>query len=139
MYNKMDINKIFNLFEGINKDIPDDDNTLLVDFSEHPLYWIGGFNKLINNYIYFNKYLVDKSIDKDRLEISNILLYNRAWEYIKRLDTNNSLHLDCLKVKSNEFLDIALDSTIKFFEKYEEYEKCAFLKNIQEKVKDFLI
>jgi hypothetical protein len=135
----MDINKIFNLFEGINKDIPDDDNTLLVDFSEHPLYWIGGFNKLINNYIYFNKYLVDKSIDKDRLEISNILLYNRAWEYIKRLDTNNSLHLDCLKVKSNEFLDIALDSTIKFFEKYEEYEKCAFLKNIQEKVKDFLI
>jgi len=140
MYNKMDINKIFNLFEGINKDIPDeDDNTLLVDFSEHPLYWIGGFNKLINNYIYFNKYLVDKSIDKDRLEISNILLYNRAWEYIKRLDTNNSLHLDCLKVKSNESLDIALDSTIKFFEKYEEYEKCAFLKNIQEKVKDFLI
>lgn len=136
----MDINKIFNLFEGNPNKDPVDDISLLVDFSDHPLYWIGGFNKLINNYIYFSQYLIEKpNIDKDKLEISDILLYNKAWEYIKKLNINNSIHLDCLKVKSSESLYNTLEAALKFFEKYEEYEKCAFLKQIQEKVKGFLI
>lgn len=137
----MDINKIFNLFDegNFSKDATDD-VSLLIDFSEHPLYWIGGFGKLVNNYIYFSQHLIEKpNIDKDKLEISDILLYNKAWEYIRKLNVNNLIHLDCLKVKSNESLYNALEATLKFFEKYEEYEKCAFLKQIQEKVKDFLI
>jgi hypothetical protein len=45
----MDLNKIFSMFNDDNSKDTDEVN-LLVDFSDHPLYWIGGFNKIINNY-----------------------------------------------------------------------------------------
>ena len=48
----MDLNKIFDSFNQSNKD---DDNNLLVDFSDHPLFWIGGFNKLITNHLFIKK------------------------------------------------------------------------------------
>ena len=51
--NIMDLNKIFDSFDQSNKD---DDNNLLIDFSDHPLFWIGGFNKLIANHLFFKKY-----------------------------------------------------------------------------------
>lgn len=122
-----------------------DEVSLLVDFSEHPLYWIGGFNKIINNYIFFTQYIVRNfnnvppELSKDEIDIVGItLLFNRSWEYIKKLNLDNPFHVDCLKIKSTESLDNSLNAAIIFFEKVEEYEKCAFLKKIQDKVKDFL-
>lgn len=49
----MDINNIFNLFNN-SQDDEFDDTSLLIDFSDHPLFWIGGFNKLIGNHIFSN-------------------------------------------------------------------------------------
>ena len=42
----MNLDRIFNSFDNENYN-SDDESSLLVDFSEHPLYWIGGFNKII--------------------------------------------------------------------------------------------
>jgi hypothetical protein len=141
----MDLNKIFSMFDdGDSKDT--DEVSLLVDFSDHPLYWISGFNKIINNYVFFTQYIIKNfnniSPELNQEEIDTIgvtLLFNRSWEYIKRLNLDNPFHIDCLKIKSSESLNDSLEAAILFFEKIEEYEKCAFLKNIQDKVKDFLI
>ena len=141
----MDLNKIFSMFdEGDSKDT--DEVSLLVDFSDHPLYWISGFNKIINNYVFFTQYIaknfnnISPELNQEEIDTIGVtLLFNRSWEYIKRLNLDNPFHIDCLKIKSTESLNDSLEAAILFFEKIEEYEKCAFLKNIQDKVKDFLI
>jgi hypothetical protein len=141
----MDLNKIFSMFDdGDSKDT--DEVSLLVDFSDHPLYWISGFNKIINNYVFFTQYIaknfnnISPELNQEEIDTIGVtLLFNRSWEYIKRLNLDNPFHIDCLKIKSTESLNDSLEAAILFFEKIEEYEKCAFLKNIQDKVKDFLI
>jgi hypothetical protein len=141
----MDLNKIFGMFDdGDSKDT--DEVSLLVDFSDHPLYWISGFNKIINNYVFFTQYIaknfnnISPELNQEEIDTIGVtLLFNRSWEYIKRLNLDNPFHVDCLKIKSSESLNDSLEAAILFFEKIEEYEKCAFLKNIQDKVKDFLI
>lgn len=141
----MDINSIFNLFSEDQFDNNNDETSLLVDFSEHPLFWIGGFNKIINNHLFFKKYTVKtfKNLSPD-LNIDEIekagehLMYEKAWEYIKDINLQNTFHVECLGSKaSSEFVE-NLDIAILFYEEYEEYEKCALLKNIQDKVKSFL-
>ena len=138
----MDINKLFSSFEDNNN--INDDISLLVDFSEHPLYWISGFVKVINNHTFFTKLNVknfskiDPSIKIDELEkISDTLLYDKAWSYIKNIKLDSPLHLESLKTKADDKLISSLVETIKYFESTEEYEKCAFLKKIEDKVREF--
>lgn len=141
----MDFNKIFDVFDQNDDQKETDDVSLLVDFSEHPLYWIGGFNKLITNHLFFKKYTakmfknMSPDGDIETLErAGEYLMFNRAWEYIKDLNVYNSFHMECLKTKSDDVLYNSLEAAIRFFEDLEEYEKCALLKEIQDKVKEFL-
>jgi len=141
----MDFNKIFDVFDQNDDQKETDDVSLLVDFSEHPLYWIGGFNKLIANHLFFKKYTakmfknMSPDSDIETLErAGEYLMFNRAWEYIKDLNVYNSFHIECLKTKSDDALYNSLEAAIRFFEDLEEYEKCALLKEIQDKVKEFL-
>ena len=65
-------------------------------------------------------------------------MFRKAWDYIKNIDLNKALHIDVIKSKSNvEFIE-HLVLTINFYEVLEEYEKCAHLKTIQNKVEEFL-
>jgi len=140
----INLNNIFDSFEeSDSKDT--DEVSLLVDFSEHPLFWIGGFNKVIHNHVFFTQYTaktfknVSPELDLEDLEkVSEHLMYTKAWEYIKDLDTNNPFHVECIKMKASNELFNSLVSAIKHFEPLEEYEKCARLKNIEVKVKEFL-
>jgi hypothetical protein len=139
----MDFNKIFDAFNQPDKE--EDDVNLLVDFSDHPLFWIGGFHKLIANHLFFKKYTAKMfknmapDSDLDTLErAGEYLMFNRAWEYIKDLNVYNSFHMECLKTKSDEALYESLEVTLRYFEDLEEYEKCMLLKEIQDKVKEFL-
>ena len=141
----MDFNKIFDVFDQNDDQKETDDVSLLVDFSEHPLYWIGGFNKLIANHLFFKKYTakmfknMSPDGDIETLErAGEYLMFNRAWDYIKDLNVYNSFHMECLKTKSDDVLYNSLEAAIRFFEDLEEYEKCALLKEIQDKVKEFL-
>jgi len=140
----MDINKIFNIF-STTIEPEDEDNSLLVDFSSHPLYWIGGFNKILNNQDFFKSYTehifntLASELDLDEVErAGKFLMFEKAWGYIKNLNTENHFHLECIKEKSNNKFLENLITTIEFFEKEEEYEKCSILHNISEKVKEFL-
>jgi hypothetical protein len=140
----MNINYIFNLFsENCNSD---DETSLLVDFSEHPLFWIGGFNKLIKNHLFFKEYTVKmfKNISPE-LEINEVekageyLMFEKAWGYLKNFNLDNSFHVECIKDKASKEFSDNLGLAMVFFEEVEEYEKCALLKKINDKVKEFLI
>jgi hypothetical protein len=138
----MNINSIFNLFNNENND---DEASLLVDFSEHPLFWISGFNKVINNHIFFKQYTVktfqniSPDINIEELEkAGEDLMFRKAWNYIKNFDLDKPFHIECLKLKANDIMVQNLQIAIQFFELLEEYEKCALLKNIEDKIKEFL-
>jgi hypothetical protein len=49
----MNIDKIFNMFEPEVKPAPED--IVLVDFKDHPYYWVGMFKKIMLNYNLFSK------------------------------------------------------------------------------------
>ena len=140
----IDFNKIFDTFDNSDTNKENDDVSLLIDFSTHPLYWIGYFNKVVSNYIYFTQYMAKnfKKIAPDiKLEdtekLGEIILYNRAWDYIKNINLANPFHVECIKLKASNTLLESLESSIYFFEQLEEYEKCILLKGIQDKVKEF--
>jgi hypothetical protein len=139
---KMNINSIFNLF---NEQSQDDETSLLIDFSEHPFYWIGGFNKIIANHSYFKQHAVkmfknvSPSLDEDEVEqAGNHIMFEKAWGYIKDIKLDNQFHIGCLREKSSYIFCKNLEYAVQHFEQFEEYEKCALLKGIELKVKESL-
>jgi len=144
----IDLNDIFNTFNNLedsNSDKETDELSLLIDFSDHPLFWIGGFVKTINNHIFFKQFAI-KNFNKiapelDLVEVEKAgesIMFIKGWNYIKSININNHFHMDCIKVKASQSLMNALNESIIYFESLEDYDKCAFLDNIRVKVKDFL-
>jgi len=140
----MNIKNIFDAFNSENFQ-NDDETSLLIDFSEHPLFWISGFNKIIDNHLFFTQYTVktfkniSPDVNIDELEkAGEVLMFRKAWDYIKSIDLNKNFHVECLKNKASRDFVYNLQISIQFFELHEEYEKCALLKNIETTIKGFL-
>lgn len=146
----MDINKIFGAFNSDKEDdgieFPTPNFVKEMINENHPRYYIGMFSKLINNHLSYQKGLIemfkvaDPSLDiKDVESAGENLLYSKAWNYIKKFDIKDKYSQEILIDISNKpillkNLKNALSLSISYFEKSEEYEKCAFLK----KLLDFL-
>ena len=144
----MDLNKIFGLFSDEEPKSLKEKSQLIddiLDFEEHPLFWVGMFKKLIQNHKLFNKEIIgffsilDQELDIDDVEqAGEFVVYTKAFSWIGKIDINNKLHQDSiLKFSDDAFLSY-LKISILYFEKFEEYEKCAHLKNIQNIVEEFL-
>ena len=144
----MDLNKIFGLFSDEEPKSLKEKSQLIddiLDIKEHPLFWVGMFKKLIQNHKLFNKEIIgffsilDQELDIDDVEqAGEFVVYNKAFSWIDKIDINNKLHQNSiLKFSDDTFLSY-LKSSILYFEKFEEYEKCAHLKNIQNIVEKFL-
>ena len=118
------------------------DDIVFIDFKETPIYWIGMFKKLIQNNSNFTKQAIDffLKID-DEVEIDDLkeegnrITYERAFFYISKIDITNPLHIDSLKITMDSKLEKYINSSILFFQEYEEYEKCAHLKKILDRIK----
>lgn len=140
----VDINNIFELFsEGDDLD-GGNNSTTYIDFKETPIYWVGMFKKIILNHNNFNKKVIkffkqaNEELDlNDVKEAGEFVVYNRAWSYIQNVDIHTDLHIKSLEKYTDEYLDVALKLSIHFFEQQEEYEKCALLKSILDKVEEF--
>lgn len=134
----MDVDKLFALFDHKNGDKPlsENDNTI-IELYETPLFWISMFEKLIQNNNVFNHQLElmfkhDEHYDPGLLiEAGDIIVYSRAYSFIEMLDLDNDDHRNALLIKFKQsYLVNNLTSAMNFFIKYEEYEKCAVIKEI---------
>jgi hypothetical protein len=134
----MDVDKLFALFDHKNGDKPLSENdNAIIELYETPLFWISMFEKLIQNNNVFNHQLElmfkhDEHYDPGLLiEAGDIIVYSRAYSFIEMLDLNNDDHRNALLIKFKQsYLVNNLTSAMNFFIKYEEYEKCAVIKEI---------
>jgi hypothetical protein len=140
---KINIDNIFDLFSSDN-DWGKGSNTIYIDFTNTPIYWIGMYKKMVLYHDNFNKKVIEffrevnKELDSDDVkEAGEFIVYEKAWDYIRNIDINNDEHIDVIKKYCDEYLDVSLKLGISFFEQYEEYEKCAFLKQILNKSQEF--
>lgn len=139
----INIDNIFELF-STNEDLDGNNTVVHIDFTKTPIYWIGMYKKLILNHINFNKKVLkffkesNQELDiEDMKDAGEFVVYHRAWHYIQNVDIDNKEHVIAIEKYTDEYLDTALKLGISFFEQHEEYEKCALLKKILDKSKDF--
>jgi hypothetical protein len=139
----IDKDKIFKLFvdgKEINGGKTEEE---IKDFMNGPYAKIGMFVKLIQNHEIFHKKLEkflkqeqpDYNVESTK-EASEFTVYYRAWSYIKQIDINNSDHINAIINFDPKVFYKILKSAVKFFENYEEYEKCAHIYKIKELVKE---
>ena len=131
----MNINKIFSLFKSPEEP---EETISQIDLSESPLVWIGMFKRLVTNYETFAKQLIkflgDANPDLDVAEVeraSSYMVYDKAYNNLAKLDLTNTIHLDSLQLHSDETFKFVLNKALIYFESVEEYEKCLFLKQVQ--------
>ena len=135
----MDLNKIFGEFK---KGVGTEDRQYNMGIlNDNPIVLIGMFKKIIVNNVFFNKkigklfnYQEVSFTKQDLAKASEFIVYHRAWYYISNIDLSCEMDLDAIKALADEDFKFALEEIIQFFENIEEYERCAFLKQIHEKV-----
>lgn len=124
--------KIFLLF--------DDDSLVLEENELNSIYMrLGMFNKIIENssIIFFQVKAISNSIKNTEwnfnkaIEITNNIIFNKAFFYIKDFNIEDDKHIDALKCFNYNKVLLNLNKSIQFFENKEEYEKCAFLLRIK--------
>jgi hypothetical protein len=132
----MNINKIFSLFKS-----PEEPEEAIsqIDLSESPVIWIGMFKRLITNYETFAKQLIkflgEANPDLDVAEVERVsgyMVYDKAYNHLFKLDITNQTHLDCINLYSDDIFRKTLNAALIYFEGVEEYERCIFLKQIQD-------
>ena len=140
----MDLNKIFKLFGSSDKEEESKEVIEQIDLSESPVIWIGMFKRMIINYETFAKQLIqffkssEPSLDVEEIErVSSYMVYDKAYNHLVKLDLTNKTHLDSLQLYSDETFSFTLDKALIYFESVEEYEKCLFLKQIQDLINSF--
>ena len=72
-------------------------------------------------------------VDVDKA--GEFIVFNRAWEYIQKVDPDNLVAQEALFRFSDIHLKVALELSINYFQEHEEYEKCSHLKKNLEFVK----
>jgi len=144
----VDVNKIFGLFDGEEKNSSlkkDKSEDVTFDLKEHPLFWVGMFKKLIHNHKTFNKKIMgffskmDEELDLyDVEQAGEFVVYNRAWFWISKINTQDRICQEAILHYADDYLLTYVRFAISYFEDFEEYEKCAHLKKIQNILEELL-
>lgn len=133
---KLDFENIFNLF---GSDDVSNNTTTYVDLTDTPIYWLGMHKKLVLNHINFRKkalrLLKNSNMELDYNEVSRageMIAYNRAWFYIKKINIANEDHVEVIVTQGDDQLETSLELAIQHFQspEREEYEKCFHLHEI---------
>lgn len=142
----MNIDDLFKLFSDEDRELSKDKLPVL-DFTEHPVYWVGMFTKIIRNhngfdsYIkqVFNKLTPELEVELGKMEeLGDWVTFNRAWYYIEKLDLTSEFHYEYLISSGTKDTLLALEITIAHFERFEEYEKCSHLHKIKKELQEFI-
>ena len=76
---------------------------------------------------------------KDIDEAGDFMMYNRAWYWISECSTRKKEWKLALQNNSSDEFIRCLEIVLRYFERMEDFEKCAFLKKIQDFVKKSLL
>jgi hypothetical protein len=141
----MDANKIFDLFSDKDDKNKDKVESELANFKNSPYYKLGIFKKLIMNGTVFKSNVIkffsksDEEFDLKDIDLAGeFIMYNRAWFWISQADISSKDWLEDIGNISDDDFHVAIKLTIHYFEEHEEYEKCAFLKKLQDIVEKYL-
>jgi hypothetical protein len=142
------INKIFDLFSQESEGDSEEEKKqeqILVDFRNHPVYSVLMFKKMILNHIHNRKMIIvlmkqsDPKLNEENiLKMGDSICFNKALDYLASLDLNNELVNKSFKEQADKDLLFTVNKAIEYFENLENYEQCAFLKQVQNKVKENL-
>lgn len=143
----MNLGGIFALF-GFSDDNKEDKKLKkeLEVFKETPHFKIGMFIKMVSQGTSFKKQVLNffssaqadidlKGID----EAGDLMMYVRAWYWISECNIRKKEWKLALQNNTSEDFINCLEIVLRYFEKMEEYEKCAFLKKIQDFVRKSLL
>ena len=150
----MDLDNVFGLF-GHNRNDIDPKKEMearkeLDLLKDTPKFKVGMFTKMIFNGINFRKQVVKfftsssaEIIGKDGLEeVGDYMMYTRAYFWIQDCNLKKEEWRNAVEYYSGDFghieLITCLKLAIKHFEELEEFERCAFLKNIQDYTENYL-
>jgi len=143
----MNLGGIFSLF-GFS-DSNEEDKKIkkeLEAFKETPHFKIGMFIKMISQGLTFKKQVLNffstSKSDigmKDIDEAGDFMMYNRAWYWISECSTRKKEWKLALQNNSSDEFIRCLEIVLRYFERMEDFEKCAFLKKIQDFVKKSLL
>jgi hypothetical protein len=136
----MNVDKIFGLFNNEEPESLREKSQMvdeLLDYKEHPLFWVGMFKKLIHNHNVFNKKIIsfferlEENLDLyDVEQAGEFVVFNRAWYWISKINTQDRKCQDAILHYNDDYLLTYLKLTIHYFQEFEEYERCAHLKKI---------
>ena len=140
----MNINKIFSLFTSSSPSLPPKDKVVPNDtlISE---YCIRMYEKILENFHVSGKeFLKNLSKDPDLIAVDikdieaagRYMVYNMAWNYISNINLQNTEHCITLEKYKDTQLIKYIKMGIKHFEANEEYERCAHLKKILNKLEN---
>ena len=72
-------------------------------------------------------------LDVEKMEKAGVhMVYWRAYEHLAKIDLTNSLHAEIIQTYADDRFIQALDACLQYYEDIEEYEKCAFLKQVRD-------
>lgn len=140
----IDADSVFRLFDqqpSSSQASNPDDKT--IELAEHPIILVGMFTRMVlkgeeisQDIMKFLQAVNRDTLDpEEQLRFNYSLAYNRALQHLAKLDLDNPYHQDVLSEKAGKDFLEACNRTISFFTESEEYEKCAFIKKIQDFVK----
>lgn len=132
---KPNLNKIFDLFEYNNDD---QDLELVEEYKNSPSFKLDMFTNLVINGDNWKKTIVsifkNSNAELDIGELNRVgdyMLYDKAWFWINGFDKTDKEWLSDLVKQDYDLLLLSLLRCKKYFETQEEYEKCAFLLEIE--------
>lgn len=132
---KMDPHTLFSIFEAGDEEVYEEHN--MTELLENPFVLMGMVVRGVQNYrmmdiLHLRHY--GEGYKKVRSQVRNTF-YNKLYGYLKRVDDTKfeSKYTIGESFNKNEVND-ALDTLLYYYEKREEYEKCAIIK----KYSDFL-
>ena len=101
------------------------------------------FTKLIVNHFVFHHKL-EKFLQKEQpsynsestREASSFVVFNRAWNYLKQVNTEDKNHQRAILDFNPKILNKTLESALLYFQDGEEYRKCAHIFKIQQIIRE---
>lgn len=130
------------LFELFKK--PEENDEIILDYRKHPLYIISYFRKLVEPYIkdldlliYQAKLINPNLQDQFIIDKLNNVYIEKGFEIIKNLDLEK--HKEYIINESNEQFLNGVKYCLEYFLQNEDYEKCAFLRDLHKIILDNLV